>query len=216
MGKADQGALEAIPGWRWTAGRRSPEDWVAVAEERARNHGGTLESYRWLMAHDFAALRFALTGRPDLFAHIRQDPAKKHTPSDWVLVAEDRARNHGGTLEPKAWLMANSFTGLCRALCRRPDLFAHIPQYCVDRHTPSAWVSLAEERARNHGGGLESQSWLKSNGLTGLRRALKHRPDLFMHIPCEMRNSHGCLVVIRGGGTKGAALARRLGVKHEA
>ncbi len=214
MSKADQSALESIPGWRWIDRRKSTEEWVLVAEERARNHGGTLESLCWLKNNGLPALRQAINHRPDSFGHIPQDQAGRRTPSEWVPVAEERARKNGGMLESQGYLNANDLSGLRSALFNRPDLFAHIPQDPGKRRTPSEWVPVAEERARNHGETLESPCWLAAR-VRGLPQAMRRRPDMFAHIPQEMRGSNGCLVGIRAGGKKGVVIARRFGVKYE-
>jgi hypothetical protein len=140
--------------------------------------------------------------------------AVRTCPEEWVRVAEERANARGGILESPNWLKANGFTNLCAAVYRRPDLFSHIPRDGA-RRTAAEWVRVAEERARNNGGHLENSRWLNSNGLMDLCQISYRHPGLFSHIPIEMRDTHGCLVAIRGGGTRGAVIAQKLGVRHE-
>jgi hypothetical protein len=207
-------ALEAIPGWRWRQSRYTAAEWVLIAEERARNNDGLLEAPKWLEDNGFSGLARVMWQQPELFAHISQARAVKRAPSEWVPIAEERARNHGGILESPTWLEKNVSSGLAHAMRDHPELFAHIPQERISKRVVE-WVPIAEERAQNNGGVLESFCWLRKNGLRSLRRALSKSTTLFAHIPREVRTADGQLSAIRGGGKKGAAIARRLGVKHE-
>jgi len=109
----------------------------------------------------------------------RQDKKYK-TPEEWVIVAEELAEEHDGTLPNTSWLQKNGYTALYRSMRKQPDLFKHIIQYKKYK-TPEEWVIVAKQLAEEHGT-LPNQWWLEKNKYAGLDQAMRKQPDLFKHI----------------------------------
>lgn len=219
LSKRCQAKLEAIEGWQWASNREvhTREKAVQIAEARARENGGKIESREWLIRNGFDWLVLAMRRFPLIFAHIRQEPPSlKRRRTDWVPIAEERARaNEDGMLESVPHLVAHGFTGLVAAMNKSPELFAHIPQRRFRKRCRTDWVPVAEDQARCTGEILKAAGILRARGFVALTRAMDRSPALYTHIPQEVRASGGVLIAVRGGGPKGAAIARRLGVRHE-
>lgn len=158
--------------------RRTPEEWVPVAEELAAQHDGVLPSYAWLQKAGYIGLCLAYQRRPELFAHLPQDRKRKRSPEEWVAVAEEVAQENDGIMPYDALLDRAGLGGLTAAMKRRPDLFAHFRRAGV----LDKWIPVAERLAKEHGGALPSRQWLEKNGYNGLRMALRRRPELFTHV----------------------------------
>jgi hypothetical protein len=106
---------------------RAPREWVPIAEQLAKQHGGEMPISRWLIAHKLSGLDQARRAHPQLFKHIPQ--AKKgRSPQEWVTIAEQLVKRHGGVLPMGEWLRTHKLGGLAQALSRLPKLFKHIPQ----------------------------------------------------------------------------------------
>ena len=73
--------------------RRTPEEWVLVAEQLVEEHDGTLPNVSWLRDKGYRGLSYTMRNHPDLFKHIKQD-RKIKTPEEWVLVAEQLVKEH--------------------------------------------------------------------------------------------------------------------------
>ena len=167
-------------------GRKTPEEWVQIAEELAKENGGKLPSSTWLKKNGYLGLDALKPRRPDLFAHIEQE-SKRKTPEEWVMVAEELAKENGGKLHTHQWLTDNGHSGLSAMIYKHPDLFAHIEQESkIQRKTPEEWVPIAEELAKENGGKLQGRGWLQKNGYNALSLIMYRHPDLFAHIEREL------------------------------
>jgi hypothetical protein len=105
----------------------TPEQWVPVAEQLARNNGGVLPHYASLVRAGVSGLTGAMRRKPELFSHILQ-AKKSHTLREHVLLAETLASSNVGQLQNQRWLLKNGHAGLARAVAKHPRMFAHIPQ----------------------------------------------------------------------------------------
>jgi hypothetical protein len=160
---------------------KNPEDWVPVAEKLAKENGGTLQCVQWLNNNGYSGLVHMLRIRPELFAHIKQEKIGRK-PEQWVPVAEKLAKENGGTLQCGHWLDNNGYHGLYRAMKRHPELFAHIKQENKAGKNAEEWVPIAEKLAKENGGTLQNEGWLRKNGYHGLCQVMRKHPELFAHI----------------------------------
>ena len=164
---------------------RSPEEWVPIAESRAKKNGGVLENSTWLIENGLSGLDQAKRNHSDLFSHIPQDK-KLRSPEEWVPIAEQMAKKNGDVLQTQQWLIENDLGSLVQAKRHHPDLFDHIPQEPHKRgRSPEKWVPVAEQEAKKNGGKLPINARLQENGLLGFIQARRAHPDLFDHIPQE-------------------------------
>ncbi len=156
---------------------KTAEEWVIVAEDLTLKYG-KLPGRAWLNKHQLGGLDFAMQKHRELFTHITQD-RKIKTAEEWVIVAEDLALKYGKLPGGKG-LNEKGFSGLTRAMRKRPELFAHITQE-RKRTTPEEWVPIGEDLAEKHGG-LPGCKWLEQNNFTCLYRAMRSHPEFFAHI----------------------------------
>lgn len=185
-------ALEALPGWSWGMLRKTADEWVRVAEQRAANNGGKLECGHALLRLGLGGLVQMMKKYPDKFRHIEQD-VRWTTATDWVSLAEERARRNHGFLEHVGWLMKHGLGALVQSMRKHPEMFAHIAQNkpYAGRKSVQDWVRIAEQRVRDNGGLLESSGWLQSHGFNNLVQAMCKRPELFAHIKMEKAYTSG-------------------------
>jgi hypothetical protein len=178
--------LEAIPGWEWepNSPRRSPEEWVPIAETMAEENGGLLQTVGWLQANQ-PGLDYAMRRRPELFAHIPQENPYAHHKSaeEWVIEAENLIRGTGGILPPSVWILRN-YPGMGSAMRKRPELFSHIQQEKIGK-SPEEWLPIVEKLCHENGGVLPPMDWLRKNGYSGVIYATRRCPDLYSHIKRE-------------------------------
>jgi len=164
---------------------RTPQEWVAVAEKLAGEHGGTLPTA--LTKNGYSGLDTAIRKHPHLFSHIPQKRRQRgHSPEHWIPLAEELAKEHGGTLPAQAWLVANGYSSLENARRRRPKLFSHIPQQRL-KCSVRRWIPVAEQLAEEHGGTLPPHIWLAANGHRALVEVLRRHLSLFAHIPQQTK-----------------------------
>jgi hypothetical protein len=108
------------------AHRRTPEEWVIVAENLAKKHR-KLPNPKWLETHGFQQLNNVRLRNPSLFAHIQQERKSGRTREEWVLIAEELAAKYKG-LPRTPWLNENGFNGLVQMRTKYRELFEHIPK----------------------------------------------------------------------------------------
>jgi hypothetical protein len=159
---------------------KTPSEWVVIAEELAREHGG-LPHGSWLFMNNLGGLAGCVRNHPTFFAHIRQIK-KTRTPTEWVALAEQLATEHGG-LPIRQWFITNGLGGFIECLRKYPERFAHIPQK-KGKRTPQEWLPIAEGLANEHGG-LPNSRWLRMHGYTPLYACTRNHPKLFAHLPAQ-------------------------------
>ena len=159
----------------------APDEWVGVAEQLA-SANGTLPSCRWLHENGYGGLPQRLRDFPELFAHIPRESRRLRHAKAIIVLAEQLAAAHGGTLPNAKWLQTNGHSGVDAAMRKFPQLFAHIPQDSKKGRAPEEWVPTAEKLAKERGGVLPSRRWLRKHGFTGLSGAKRRRPELFEHL----------------------------------
>lgn len=86
-----------------------------------------------------------------------------------------------GTLPCQSWLVTNGFSGLCHAMRKNPEPFAHIKQEKRIRR-PEEWVPVAEQLAADNDGLLPTPWWLQKNGYMSVYRAMRQAPEAFAHL----------------------------------
>ena len=165
---------------------KSPEEWVVIAEQLTKEHGGVLPNYKWLIDNGYNGLAQCMSNHPEKFAHIEQDKKFK-SPEEWVVMAEQLAKKHGGVLPNYYWLINNKYKGLDHCIKKYPEKFKHIEQ---DKKlkSPEEWVVIAEQLSKEHGGILPNCSWLINNKHhSGLYHCMKNHPEKFEHIKQDSR-----------------------------
>ena len=188
--------------------RRTPEEWVPVAERLAAENGGVLPGENRLCENGYAGLPSTMRNRPELFAHIGQNKRLLRSMDEWVAVAERLAAEHG-RLPSNRQLKKDGFGGLRKAMNKRPELFSHIKWAHIEqniRRTPEEWVPVAERLAAENGGVLPGETWLRENGYGGLPLTTRNRPELFAHIGQNKRLSRSM--------DEWVAVAERLAAEH--
>jgi hypothetical protein len=176
--------------WLGVTNRRTPAEWVAVAEKLAREHKGVLPNRWWLQQNGYVGLVQCMRKHPRLFRHIKQD-VKRRTSEQTVVLAERLARRHRGVMPNSWWLQQNGYVGLDQCMRKHPRLFRHIKQDSKRGRTPEEWVPVAEELARQHRGVLPNRWWLQQNRYSGLDFCMQKHPRLFRHIKQLKLDTHG-------------------------
>lgn len=167
----------------------SPDEWVTIAEKLAKENGGTLQCYGWLVNNGYIGLSKAMIKYPEKFAHINQENKSGKKPEEWVPIAEKLAKENGGTLKYCKWLQKNGYNGLDQTMRKYPELFAHINQESK-KNSPEEWVSIAKKMAKENSGTLQCGNWLRNNGYSGLDYAIKNNPELFANIRQESKRNN--------------------------
>ena len=105
----------------------------------------------------------------------------RKTVEEWLIEAEQLAKNNNDILPNVGWLYKNGYSGLTRVMWLYPKKFFHIKQNCLS--TPiEKHIKLAEQLAKNNNGILPNYSWLKDNGYSSLASAMKEHRGKFTHI----------------------------------
>jgi len=170
--------------FRFRAIRRTPEQWVPIAEKIvAKEKDGLLPNGRELDRMGFCGLITAVRQRPRLFKHIKRRITNR-TSEQWVPIAVAlAAKSEGGILPTRHELVTMGMSGLCNALHKHPALFAHIKTPGSFFRTPEQWLAIAEELvAKDKGGKIPSCKELRRIGLRGLIDAMDNHPVLFKHL----------------------------------
>ena len=164
--------------------RKTPEEWVLVAEKLAKKNRGILPTAAWIQRNGYYGLAIALRKHPKLFAHLSQEFKGGKKADEWLPIAKQLARENGGKLPCRQWLVDNGYHGLYQMLAKFPKLFKHLE---IERKTRPAkdWVPVAEKLAKENGDTLPHYKWLTKNGYYGLAIALNHYPELFAHLSQE-------------------------------
>ena len=144
---------------------------------------GILPSPTWLRANGYGQLYNVIRQNPEAFAHIKQRCGPWRSEDEWVVIAEQLAKQHKGLPGP-GWLKKNGFASLYRLLRTRPHRFAHIKQSRKCRHVEQ-WVIEAEKLTKRHGK-LPRSGWLVDHGFSGLVVARSKNPGRFAHIPQQV------------------------------
>jgi hypothetical protein len=161
-------------------------EWLVVAEELAVNNDGKLPSKTWLSQQVGSGIVGSIRNHPEVFAHLPQDreaPAGRPV-EEWVSVAEQSAEDNGGKLPPQGWLKKHGYRGLCQAICKYPELFAHLPKEKTFTSVEE-WVQIAEGLAANNDGKLPNREWLRKHGYRQIIRVEQEQPEFFAHIQWE-------------------------------
>ena len=172
--------------WKLPASHRTIDEWIGVAENLAREHGGSLPSRKWLDGNGYCGLRRMIRMHPERFTHIKQEKLRK-TVEEYVVDAENLARDHGGVLPMQKWLIGNGYSDLASVICRCPERLAHIKQEKFFK-TIEERIAEAENLAKEHGGAMPNRRWLEKNGYNGLRGMIDRHPERFAHIKRMIRN----------------------------
>jgi hypothetical protein len=166
--------------WKLPVVKMTVDEWVKIAEELAKEHGGVLPNQKWLRENGYDGLVSAFRSHPERFAHIKREKLNKNV-NEQIIEAEKLAREHDGVLPSREWLCRHGHSGLALVIRKCPEMFAHIKQDKRQK-TVEEHIAEAEKLVREHGGVLPSQTWLRKNGHSDLETALRIHSERFAHI----------------------------------
>jgi len=126
------------------------EEHIADAERLAKEHSGVLPNQAWLKGNGYSGLSSAIYKYPERFTHIKQEKLRK-TVEEYVVDAENLARDHDGVLPCLVWMIKNSHSGLSCVMRKHPEMFVHIKQQQKRPYkTAKGHVSDADNLAGEH------------------------------------------------------------------
>jgi hypothetical protein len=169
--------------WKLIVGRKTADECVKIAENLAKEHGGVLPSQAWLHGHDHSNLADMIQRHPERFVHIKQEKLHK-TIEEWIIEAENLAKEHGGVLPNQKWLTANGHGRLSTMIQRHTKLFAHIKQKKFSK-TVEEHIADAEKLIKEYDRVLPSHKWLHEHGHSNLVNMIQKHPERFVHIKQE-------------------------------
>ena len=102
--------------------QKTPEEWVKVAESRAKKNGGYLENSCWLTQNGLGGLHSAMRVSPKLFAHIKQVHAIL-TPLEQLEKIVALAKKHQYIMPPQEWCRSHRLSGVYAFPQRHRKLF---------------------------------------------------------------------------------------------
>lgn len=162
--------------------RKTPIEWVKIAEQLATDNGGKLPLVVWLLKNGYNALDLCMRMHPELFEHLGQEKVFTY-PDEWLKIAEKEAADNDGIL-PNFKTLDNKYNGLTSCMRSYPKMFEHFKQE-VKNHTPEYWKKLAKKKAKENGGKLQTDVWLRANGLNALCNCMYNHPEVFKGIEQE-------------------------------
>jgi len=160
---------------------RTPEEWVPIAEDLAKKHGGVLPNCMWLIENGYSALDQAMRNYPELFAGFNQKNKKGKTLKEHLQDARRLTKNNEGLLPNYAWLRDNGYGSLNAAIRFYPSEFTNFKQAVVFK-TVTEQIHDAEQLAKKQDGILPNSKWLSKNGHSKLVSAMQNHPEEFAHI----------------------------------
>ena len=164
--------------------RKTPIEWVKIAEQLAADNGGKLPLVVWLLKNGHNALDLCMRNHPELFEHIGQE--KVFTSFDeWLKIAEKEAVENDGKL-PNWKALNKKYNGLTSCMRQYPKLFEHLEQE-VKNYPRQHWYKVAKKMAKENGGKLPTAIWLRANGHTSLDNCMYKYPELFKGMKQEYR-----------------------------
>jgi len=118
------------------------------------------------------------------FKEFREVYSGYRKVDEWIEIAETLAKENGGSLPIKSYLIKNGFKSLVNAIHRTPKKFQHIKQEKSTK-TPDEWLVIAEKLAKENGGLLPATSFLMEKNLYSLMWMISKYPEKFQHIKQE-------------------------------
>jgi hypothetical protein len=167
---------------------------VAEAEVLAAANDGVLELTAEFQ-RDHNALVIYIRRHPEAFAHIPRKRRAMRTLAEHVSDAESLAQKNNGKL-PATSVLRKDYPALDEAMRRNREAFAHIDREKKRHNNLNFYVQIAEEVAAQNGGALPNSKRLRKSHRALMNTIYRH-PNLFSHIPQEVRDSHGDLIEIR-------------------
>jgi hypothetical protein len=158
---------------------RSLNENIALAEKLTRKHG-KLPNPTWLTDNGYHGLNASIHQYPEAYSHISQDSKRGRSLEENIVVAEALMRRHGKLPNPM-WLREHGYHGVNSAIKRHRDAFAHIPQASKKGRSVEENIVLAKKLHREHGQ-VPSHTWLIQNGYSGLDKAIRDCPKMFMNL----------------------------------
>ena len=171
-------------------GRKTPDEWVKIAEDLAKENKNILPSVGELLNTGYGSLVAIMSKYPEKFKHIEQNQQRLKR-SQIIQLAEKLAKENGGILPSPTWLNDNGYNRIVVCMYKHTELFKHIKQ---ERHRKRRSIEenieIANSLARKHKGKLPSHIWLLKNGYATLSRKIRAHPDKFKHLQQDSeRNS---------------------------
>lgn len=170
---------------------RTPGEWVIIAKDLAKEHGGCLPIPYWLQNNGYSGLFSCMKNHHELFKDIKQDNFRR-TVEEWVIVANSLVKGNNGLLPSCSWLKKNGYSGLDFCIKNNPEKFSHIKKDNKRGKTPEEWLVIAEGLAKKNNGTLQTDAWLAKNGYQGLRLCNWKNPKLFSHLNQDKNKGTSC------------------------
>jgi hypothetical protein len=163
---------------------KTPEEWVKIAEQLAKENGGYLPKVSYLQK-GYSGLDTCMRTYPELFKHIKQYRRGK-TSKEWVRIAENLAKDNNGILPNVGWLIKNKNSSLERYMKRHPELFKHIKQERKNK-TSKEYIKIVGKLVKSNNGILQNSAQLSKEGYRTLNYYIRNHPELFKHIKQEKK-----------------------------
>lgn len=154
------------------------EEWIVIAEQLAKNNNGELPCSAWLRKNSYSGLEQCMRKNLKSFSHLKKEN-KFNKLEDWIVIAEQLAKDNDGFLPCSSWINENGYSGLDYCIRNNKESFSHLKQESRLK-TVEEWIVIAEKIAHNNGGLLPCSSWLRKNGYSGLDQCVKNNPDKFI------------------------------------
>ena len=122
--------LEAIPKRR-TIERKTNEEHNIFIEKIIEENGGTLPCISQLKKNGLEWLNYMfydlfMKENYELFKNLKQDSEKQATLEEWIKIAEDLAKEHGGILPSPKWIIEYAYCNLFNCMYENFERFSHI------------------------------------------------------------------------------------------
>ena len=191
-------AFDHIPRAKTVCQQKLLAERVAEAERLARENDGAL-GCTGAFQRQHNALVLHMRRNPEAFAHIPRKQ-RQHIPlAEHIAHAERLAAAQPDGRLPARSTLRRDLPSLSEAIRKHRVAFAHIPQVGkrrIDRDEVGIYVQVAERLAAENGGFLPHAGRLRKLN-PNVQSTLYRHPELFQHIPQEVRGRNGDLIIVR-------------------
>jgi len=107
----------------WEKKRKTPEEYVPIAQRLIEEHEGFLPNYTWLIENGYNGLQLVMRRHPNLFTGLKQKRLKK-TIEEHLSDFDDLRKRNQGVLPCYSQLMRDGYCGLYDCIKSHPEKFA--------------------------------------------------------------------------------------------
>lgn len=162
---------------------KTPEEWVPIAENLAKNNNDKIPNYRTLINTGFGGLAQAIRCHPELFDHLSQENFRKR-PKHYIALAQQLASKNNGIVPFYKWLYKHGYIRLWECIIKYPDEFSSL-NIQTRLFLPNKYIKLAEKLVERFGS-IPNAKWLKSNNYSAFYSFFVRHPEYFTHFKREM------------------------------